>query len=287
MALDYNELILGDKTDAFLRRLAINLAIIGFLVHLFACVLYRFEYLDLSDTNDFFDSYLDSLYTPFSIILAYEVYELIRAIPESFSNSIGKQFEVISLLVVRDIFKNLAEIDDSNVNAVDSDVIFIAVEALAFTILFATALYFRKMTNSSGDSGRRDPAIQRFIKQKQTLACALALVYVLVAGYSFSSWTFGFIDGDNDLSRTVFFLDFFTWLIVSDIIILLSSYKHITDFLQLARNTGFVLSTVIIRVGIGTPGYTGAVLFILSAVLATSVLRLSMLDWTNPTPEEE
>ena len=288
MGLDYNELILGDKTDAFLRRLAINLAIIGFLVHLFACVLYRFEYLDLSDTNDFFDSYLDSLYTPFSIILAYEVYELIRAIPESFSNSIGKQFEVISLLVVRDIFKNLAEIDDSNVNAVDSDVVFIAVEALAFTILFATALYFRKMTHSSGDSSsKKDPAIQKFIKQKQTLACALALVYVLVAGYSFSSWTFGFIDGDNDLSRTVFFLDFFTWLIVSDIIILLSSYKHITDFLQLARNTGFVLSTVIIRVGIGTPGYTGAVLFILSAVLATSVLRLSMLDWTNSTPEEE
>ena len=287
MGLDYNELILGDKTDAFLRRLAINLAIIGFLVHLLACVLYKFGYLEFSDTNDFFDSYLDSLYTPFSIILAYEVYELIRAIPESFSNSIGKQFEVISLLVVRDIFKNLAEIDDSNVNAVDSDVVFIAVEALAFTILFATALYFRKMTHSSGDSGRKDPAIQRFIKQKETLACALALVYVLVAGYSFSTWTFGFVDGDNDLSRTVFFLDFFTWLIVSDIIILLSSYKHITDFLQLARNTGFVLSTVIIRVGIGTPGYTGAVLFILSAVLATSVLRLSMLNWTNSTPEEE
>ena len=287
MVFNYNELILGDKTDAFLRRLAINLAIIGFVVHLLACVLYKFNYLDMSDTNDFFDSYLDSLYTPFSIILAYEVYELIRAIPESFSNSIGKQFEVISLLVVRDIFKNLAEIDNSNVNAVDSDVVFIAVEALAFTILFATALYFRKMTNYSGDSSIRDPAINRFIEQKKTLACALAMVYILVASYSFSSWTFGFIDGDNDLSRTVFFLDFFTWLIVSDIIILLSSYKHITDFLQLARNTGFVLSTVIIRVGIGTPGYTGAVLFILSALLATSVLRLSVLDWTNPTPEEE
>lgn len=287
MVFNYNELILGDKTDAFLRRLAINLAIIGFVVHLLACVLYKFHYLDMSDTNDFFDSYLDSLYTPFSIILAYEVYELIRAIPESFSNSIGKQFEVISLLVVRDIFKNLAEIDNSNVNAVDSDVVFIAVEALAFTILFATALYFRKMTNYSGDSSIRDPAINRFIEQKKTLACALAIVYILVASYSFSSWTFGFIDGDNDLSRTVFFLDFFTWLIVSDIIILLSSYKHITDFLQLARNTGFVLSTVIIRVGIGTPGYTGAVLFILSALLATSVLRLSVSDWTNPTPEEE
>ena len=287
MAFDYKEVILGVKTDAFLRKLAINLAIIGFLVHLLACLLYKFGYLELSDTNDFFDSYLDSLYTPFSIILAYEVYELIRAIPESFSNSIGKQFEVISLLMVRDIFKNLAEIDDSNVNAVDSDVLFIAVEALAFTILFATALYFRKMTNTTSDSSKKDPAIERFITQKQNLACALAVVYVMVASYSFTSWTFGFIGGENDLSRTVFFLDFFTWLIVSDIIILLSSYKHITDFLQLARNTGFVLSTVIIRVGIGTPGYTGAVLFILSAVLATSVLRLSVLDWTSTSLQEE
>tara|TARA_Y100000766_G_C18849999_1_gene577690 strand:- start:20 stop:883 length:864 start_codon:yes stop_codon:yes gene_type:complete len=287
MGINYNELILGEKTDFFLRRLAINLAILGFILHLLACLLYRYQYLDLSETNDFFDSYLDSLYTPFSIILAYEVYELIRAIPESFSNSIGKQFEVISLLVVRDIFKNLAEIDDYDVNVIDSDVAFIALEALAFTILFATALYFRKMTNTSIVSSSKEDAIERFINQKQYLACALALVYVLVAIYSFTSWTLGFVDGDNDLSRTVFFLDFFTWLIVSDIIILLSSYKHITDFLQLARNTGFVLSTVIIRVGIGTPGYTGAALFILSALLATSVLKLSILDWRNLTPEEE
>lgn len=287
MAINYKQLILGEKTDSFLRRLAINLAILGFLLHLLTCILYKFQYLDLSETNNFFDSYLDSLYTPFSIILAYEVYELIRAIPESFSNSIGKQFEVISLLVVRDIFKNLAEIDDSNVNVIDSDVAFIAVEALAFMILFATALYFRKMTNFPIGSNSKETAIEKFIDQKQNLACALAMVYVSVAIYSLTSWTLGFVNGDNDLSRTIFFFDFFTWLIVSDIIILLSSYKHIVDFLQLARNTGFVLSTVIIRVGIGTPGYTGAALFILSALLATSVLRLSILDWGNMMPEEE
>ena len=287
MAINYKELILGEKTDSFLRRLAINLAILGFLLHLLTCILYKFQYLDLSETNNFFDSYLDSLYTPFSIILAYEVYELIRAIPESFSNSIGKQFEVISLLVVRDIFKNLAEIDNSNVNVIDSDVAFIAVEALAFMILFATALYFRQMTNFPIGSNSKETAIERFIDQKQNLACALAMVYVSVAIYSLTSWTLGFVNGDNDLSRTIFFFDFFTWLIVSDIIILLSSYKHIVDFLQLARNTGFVLSTVIIRVGIGTPGYTGAALFILSALLATSVLRLSILDWRNMMPEEE
>ena len=66
------------------------------------------------------------------------------------------------------------------------------------------------------------------------------------------------------------------------------SYKHITDFPQLARNTGFVLSTVVVRVGIATPGFTGAVLFILSAVLASVVLKLSILsdDKAEPAPVE-
>ena len=72
MGITYCELILGEKTDSLLRRLAINLAILGFLLHLLICLLYRFQYLDLSETNDFFDSYLDSLYTPFSIILSYD-----------------------------------------------------------------------------------------------------------------------------------------------------------------------------------------------------------------------
>ena len=282
-----HELVLGEKTDAFLKRFSINVAIFGFVLHLIACYLYQSDYISMSDMNGFFDSYLDALYTPFSIILAYEVYELIRAIPESFSNSIGKQFEVITLLVVRDIFKNLAEIEGTATNYIDSDVAFIAMEAISFIVLYSTARDFKKLTAGNKAVLEQDEVVKKFVMQKKNLACSLALVYILVAIYSFSSWSFGVIDGEYNLSLTVFFLDFFTWLIVSDIIILLSSYKHITDFLQLARNTGFVLSTVVIRVGIGTPGYTGATLFILSALLATLVLRLSIHDWSNSSKEEE
>lgn len=265
----------GSSTDIFLRRIAINFSIIGFLIHLLCCVLYDLNFIDSNDLKSFFDSYLDALYTPFSIILAYEVYELIRAIPESFSNSIGKQFEVVTLLVVRDIFKNLADIGGADNVSIDADVAFIAVEAVAFVVLFGTALYFRNQTSDSKILHQQDGLIQAFVQQKKNLACTLMTVYVFVAMYSFTTWSIGVIDGDIGLSRTVFFSDFFTWLIVSDIIILLLSYRIITDFQQLARNTGFILSTVIIRVGIGIPGFTGAALFILSAALAASVLRIS------------
>ena len=280
-----HELILGEKTDAVLRRFAINFAILGFLIHLSACTLYRFDSLQVNEMESFVDSYLDALYTPFSIILAYEVYELIKAIPESFSNSIGKQFEVITLLVVRDIFKNLANVGDTDASTLDSDVAFIAVEAVVFVVLFTTALYFRYVTSLSKPSEYQDDSVRVFVNQKKDLACSLVVIYVIVAIYSVTSWSFGVLDGEGNLSRTVFFLDFFTWLILSDIIILLVSYKHITDFPQLARNTGFVLSTVIIRVGIGTPGYNGAVMFVLSAGLAAIVLRLSS-DPKNTASEE-
>jgi hypothetical protein len=247
--------------------------------------LYDLSFIESSDLDSFIDSYLDALYTPFSIILAYEVYELIRAIPESFSNSIGKQFEVVTLLVVRDIFKNLADIGDADNVSIDADVAFIAMEAVAFVILFGTALYFRHQTSVAKKPSQQGESVRAFVQQKKHLACGLAVVYILVALYSFTTWLTGVVDGDTGLSRTVFFSDFFTWLIVSDIVILLASYRHITDFPQLARNTGFILSTVIIRVGIGIPGYTGAALFILSAALAACVLRLSLHD--NPTDESE
>ena len=280
-----HEFFLGQNTDAFLRRVAINFAILGFLLHLLFCVLYVLSFVESSDLDSFIDSYLDALYTPFSIILAYEVYELIRAIPESFSNSIGKQFEVVTLLVVRDIFKNLADIGDADNVSIDADVAFIAMEAVAFVILFGTALYFRHQTSIAKKPSQQDESVRAFVQQKKHLACGLAVVYIFVALYSFTTWLTGVVDGDTGLSRTVFFSDFFTWLIVSDIVILLASYRHITDFPQLARNTGFILSTVIIRVGIGIPGYTGAALFILSAALAACVLRLSLHD--NPTDESE
>lgn len=275
--------VLSETTDERLRNAAINAAIGGFVLHLVACSLYSADLLRIEGLHSFTNSYLDALYTPFSIILAYEVYELIRAIPESFSNSIGKQFEVVTLLVVRDIFKNLSNVKSTDSTAVAPEVTFIALEAAVFVVLFSTSLYFRSLTHAPPTEVSENDPVGLFVSQKKDLACVLALVYVLVAFYSFSSWIIGVVDGEGDVSRTLFFSDFFTCLILSDIVILLVSYKHITEFTQLARNTGFVLSTVIVRVGIATPGYTGAVLFVLSAGLACVVLKLSVGSLVKPT----
>ncbi|MDA8551310.1 hypothetical protein N9K65_04850 [Candidatus Poseidoniales archaeon] len=270
--------ILGHRANEALRTGCVRTAILGFLLHLLLCLLYQLSLIDFSsETSQLFDSYLDALYTPFSIFLAYEVYELIRTIPDSFTNSIGKQFEIITLLVVRDILKRLSDIDASVRSTIDESITTLAVECLAFLILFVTALFFTSHKRETSITTNDSDGLEKFISQKKQLAILLLVLYILTAIYSLSSWTYNVFEGDGSTNRTIFFLDFFTVLIMADILILLVSYQHITDFSHLARNTGFILSTVILRVAIASPGISGAILFILAGCLGSAVLHSGVL----------
>ena len=282
---------LGHRTNEKLRHLCIQAAILGFLLHLLLCLLYQLDLISFSQqTGELFDSYLDALYTPFSIFLAYEVYELIRTIPDSFTNSIGKQFEIITLLVVRDILKRLSDIDASVTSTVDGSITILAVECLAFLILFGTALLFYRAQRETNLISSKSDELGKFILQKKQLAILLFAVYILTAIYSLSIWSYGVFEGDGSTNRTIFFLDFFTVLIMADILILLVSYQYITEFTYLARNTGFILSTVILRVAIASPGMSGAILFILAGCLGSAVLLSGYLfhksEQANSTESE-
>lgn len=277
---------LGHKADETLRQLCIKTAILGFLLHLLLCLFYQLEWISFSEqTSGLFDSYLDALYTPFSIFLAYEVYELIRTIPESFTNSIGKQFEIITLLVVRDILKRLSDIDASVTSTVDDSITILAIECLAFLILFGTALLFSRAHRETTPVSNDREELEKFISQKKQLAVLLLGVYILAAIYSLSTWSYGVFEGDGSTNRTIFFLDFFTVLIMADILILLASYQYITEFAYLARNTGFILSTVILRVAIASPGMSGAILFILAGCLGSAVLLTGHIFQKNEQAE--
>ena len=103
------ELSMGDSTEETVRRGTIVLAVVGFVAHSAIWALYTTGRISIEgDAAELVSSPLSSLYTPFSILLVYEVYQLIRTIPESFSSSVGKQYEIATLLIVRDILKRLS-----------------------------------------------------------------------------------------------------------------------------------------------------------------------------------
>ena len=268
---------MGESSEEAVRKASILLAILGFFVHVGIWALYSSDRISVTgEASELLSSPLSALYTPFSILLVYEVYQLIRTIPDSFSSSVGKQYEIATLLVVRDILKRLSEVESSDGWEVSSDVGFLLIECTAFLALFYTSLtYYRISVNTvKEEEMRRD--IVLFIEAKRGIANTMLLVFLVVAAFSFSTWVGSVQEGGGSVSRAIFFLDFFTFLILADILILLISYWFYTDFRNLARNTGFVLSTVIIRVAISSEGVSSMILFTLSGLLGVAILRMFM-----------
>lgn len=269
--------LLGKSAEQQVRKIGLTTAIIGFVIHLALWFAYQIGILEVgSASTDLLDSPLDALYTPFSILLAYEVYQLIRAIPESFSTAVGKQFEIVTLLVVRDIFKRLSELEFSGDWTIDSELKLIVLECLTFITLFTTSLIYRANSNTDTTVDFKDNELLNFVQNKQKIAVVLLATYLIVAIFSFTNWVISVSEGDGSVTREIFFLDFFTILILADILILLISYGYSTDFTNLARNTGFILSTVVLRVAIGATGVSSMILFVLGGLLGIAVLVISL-----------
>ena len=273
------ELCMGDEAEERIRKAAIVFAVVGFFVHIGFWALDNTGRISITgEAAELVSSPLSSLYTPFSILLVYEVYQLIRTIPDSFSSSVGKQYEIATLLVVRDILKRLSEVESSEGWEISSDLGFLLVECAAFLALFYTSLTYFRISDKSTKSGDMSGDIAFFVEAKRLVANFMLIIFLLTAAYSFFTWIASVQDGGGSVSRVIFFLDFFTFLILADILILLVSYWFYTDFGNLARNTGFVLSTVIIRVAISSEGVSAMVLFTLSGLLGIAILRMFAQD---------
>ena len=269
------DMCMGEEAEDRIRKVAIVSAVVGFFLHI---GLWAHDNTGRISTTgeaaELVSSPLSSLYTPFSILLVYEVYQLIRTIPDSFSSSVGKQYEIATLLVVRDILKRLSEVESSEGWEISSDLGFLLVECAAFLALFYTSLTYFRISDKSTKSGDMSGDIAFFVEAKRLVANFMLIIFLLTAAYSFFTWIASVQDGGGSVSRVIFFLDFFTFLILADILILLVSYWFYTDFGNLARNTGFVLSTVIIRVAISSEGVSAMVLFTLSGLLGLAILRM-------------
>tara|TARA_B100000508_G_scaffold119719_1_gene100489 strand:+ start:431 stop:1309 length:879 start_codon:yes stop_codon:yes gene_type:complete len=269
------DLCMGDEAEDKIRKAAIVSAVVGFFLHIGLWALDSTGRISITgEASELVSSPLSSLYTPFSILLVYEVYQLIRTIPDSFSSSVGKQYEIATLLVVRDILKRLSEVEGTEGWEISSDLGFLLVECAAFLALFYTSLTYFRISDNSTKSGDMSGDIAVFVESKRLVANFMLTVFLLTAAYSFFTWIASVQDGGGSVSRVIFFLDFFTFLILADILILLVSYWFYTDFGNLARNTGFVLSTVIIRVAISSEGVSAMVLFTLSGLLGLAILRM-------------
>ncbi len=275
--LIFYRVFLSNATKKRFERIIVSLAIISFLLHLGLIAATELGWLPSGQQQGkFLSNPIGAIYTPFSFILVYEVYLLVYYLPKSISIYIGKQYEIITLIVIRRIFKDLANLDlSTNWFEAKYDLQF-TYDIVATVLLFFLIFLFYKVNtsrvfpdfNPNIDSEREKDF---FVQLKKILSGILVPVFLGLAIYSFGNWLFNNMISVGQMVGTVtdvnevFFDDFFTILILTDVLLLLVSLFHTDQFRKVIRNSGFIISTILIKLSFGAEGLLNIAL-ILSAV---------------------
>jgi hypothetical protein len=121
-------------------------------------------------------------------------------------------------------------------------------------------------------------ALSRFIKIKKALAASLVPIFVMLALYSFANWLFQVFNNAETSSdsfskiNNVFFEEFFTVLIFADVFLLLFSFFLTDEFHKVIRNSGFIISTILIRLSFSTSGLLNNLLILCAIVFGLVIL---------------
>ena len=118
--------------------------------------------------------------------------------------------------------------------------------------------------------------LERFINYKRLISLLLIPTLTIMCLVSFVDWVNGlFLDQyvDNELDY-LFFVDFFSILILVDVFILLISFQYTERYSQLIRNTGFIISTILLRLSFSATGLSSIILLISGILFGLIILSI-------------
>ncbi len=274
--------LLSNKTKIRSEQIILVIAIASFLTHLTIIYLVDFGVIHLNTPSDLLKNPIAAIYTPFSFILVYEVYLLIHYLPQSITTYISKQYEIITLIIIRRLFKDLSSIDlSSNWFKIKYDLEFTYDLVASILLFFLIYQFYKQSKKKYRNVVMNQPQIAeiaRFIKIKKIIATCLVPVLMVVAIYSFVNWSISTIyPNANTLVsfkniNNIFFEQFFTILIIADVILLLFSFFHTDEFHKVIRNSGFIISTILIRLSFSVSGLLNTVLIVSAIVFGLLIL---------------
>ncbi len=272
---------LNERFKERFETIIIYAGLAGFAIHLLLIFLTDLAiFKPAPSALELFEDPISAIYTPFSFILIYEVYLLVFYLPTSFTSSIGKQYEIISLIIIRRIFKDIAQLEFTSDWYTEPHNISLATDMSGFLLLFALILVFYYLA-ARRPRFKAPENVQSFISLKKGLSVIMILVLFALAIYSLVNWgleiqrfNLGKIEELSDVNK-IFYNEFFTTLILVDVVILMVSFRYTAEYHQLIRNSGFVISTILIRLSFSATGLLNMVLILSGVLFGCLVLVVS------------
>ncbi len=269
--------VFSEGNKNVIERITINVSVAGFIIHLLLILGKNYDLFHSPMDNLLLADPISAIYTPFSIILIYEIYLLVHYLPRSFTTSVSKQFEIISLIIIRRIFGDIPHIELASSWFSTAENLQLIYDLVGILVLFFLIYLFNR-SRSKIIPSKLTTNLKRFVNSKRAVSLILLPVLIITSSYTLYSWIqTQFFSASVITSfelNAIFYNEFFTILILADVFILLLSFQYTERYSQLIRNTGFVICTILIRLSFGTDGLTNVVLIVSSVAFGLLVLRI-------------
>tara|TARA_Y200000002_G_scaffold178460_1_gene147110 strand:- start:1886 stop:2758 length:873 start_codon:yes stop_codon:yes gene_type:complete len=273
--------IFSEKNRKKIEGITIWSATIGFIFHLSLVLLNNYSIISVGSESLFLTNPISAIYTPFSIILYYEIFLLIFFLPRSFTTSILKQFEIISLIIIRRIFYDIPKLDLESTDWFNNpDNLQITYDLICILTLFFL-IYLFNYVKSNIENKKEIKNIDKFIDSKKIISVILIPVMLVLFIIGIYEWYSIGSTSNFAISfyyvNEVFYNTFFSILIIADVFILLLSFLYTERYSQIMRNTGFIICTILIRLSFSSTGLTNLLLIISSVLFGLLILKIYSL----------
>ncbi len=249
--------LLSEKNKTALKKLVIKVSIAGFVIHLALVFLSR----ELSPAPLIIGSagknYLSAIATPFSFILFYEVLTLIAALPVSTTQSIANQFEVVSLIFIRDAFRDMAATSEVGWHHTNlHQALPLLLDMCSGVIMFLLVALFQYVAQKRfrpAGTAELSEGLDKFIAQKKVIALGLTVLMLSMAAYNLgivilhSCRSLRAGHYITSAPNVFFYNDVYTVMIFTDVLILILSLVVSGRYDMIFRNAAFVLSVILLR----------------------------------------
>jgi hypothetical protein len=272
-----------ERRMAFLERLVVWVSIAGFVVHLGLVFLASNLHSPPPLIASAGTNYLAAIYTPFSYILFYEVLMLIVALPQSTTRSIAKQYEIVSLIFVRNFFHAIAELQGiGKITNLSPDVVPVFGNLSAGLLMFLLVTIFLHAAKSGEKAAplTESAEVAALVTRKKIIALGLTILLAALAVRSVIEYL---MDIFNVIYRNAtpgadssgsFYTQVFMVMIFTDVVIVILSLVVSDRYELVFRNAAFVISTILIRFSLTAGWPYGALLALMGMTFGILTLLI-------------
>ena len=275
-------LFLSDKSKLRFEKFIFLMATVAYIIHFTVIFLVNNGILPPSTIGVGMNpSLLSAINTPFSIILIYEIYLLIFYLPTSITSYLGHQYEVVALIFLRKLFDDLSVLGDNDSNLIGmGEIKSLSFSLIGLIILLLLIFLFyyinRKRKEEFEHCTKKEKA---FIISKKIMASVLFVFFVLMFIVSILSLKEIDISVNSFVNHTSkqFFSNFFILLIITEVLLLMFTFNLTDRFSKIIRNSGFIVSTILLKMSFMTEGVYNIILINIAVAFGVAMLAIHQL----------